>query len=305
MRPNVQALDEILGNTADVLDYGFVRVIDYMGNDSAIVQAARVSHGHGAVSPSSDTTLIRYLMRHRHTTPFEMCEIKFHMKMPIFVARQFIRHRTASVNEISGRYSVLDGEFYIPSADQLATQSKANRQGRADILSDTDAATVMKLLDVDATNAHYRYGMFLEKFDLSRELARINLPLSTYTSWYWKTDLHNLLNFLALRLDGHAQYEIRVYGEAMAQVAKVWCPIAWQAFLDYRYGAVTFSAQAMDVLRRMVCGLVVSRQDTTLGEREWADLMAAVRPAVRKPPREYKRYSKSGISLSSASARRR
>ena len=219
-RATVAALEDILHEPQPVLDHGFVRVIDYMGDDAAVVQAARVSYGKGTKKVSDDAGLIKYLLRHRHTTPFEMCEIKYHVKLPIFVARQWIRHRTANVNEYSARYSMLDREFYIPEPDQLATQSSANRQGRGDVLEGEEAARVLHLLrsDAEATYDHYvemlnedEAGHVVEagRGGLARELARINLTLNTYTQWYWKIDLHNLMHFLSLRADAHAQYEIR------------------------------------------------------------------------------------------------
>ena len=209
-RATVPALEEILYDALPVLDHGFVRVVDYMGDDSAVVQAARVSYGRGTKKVSEDAGLINYLLRHRHTTPFEMCEIKYHVKLPVFVARQWIRHRTANVNEYSARYSILDREFYIPAADQLAAQSVSNRQGRGDILQGQEAADVLQMLKEDAATAYDHYEEMLNvredgsvidpgRQGLARELARMNLPLNVYTQWYWKTDLHNLLHFLSLR----------------------------------------------------------------------------------------------------------
>src|SRR5690348_14173955 len=245
-----------------VLDHGFVRVIDYMGDDSAIVQAARVSYGRGTKRVQEDAGLIRYLMRHRHTTPFEMCDIKFHIKLPIFVARQWIRHRTASVNEYSARYSILDKEFYIPSPAHLAAQSTTNRQGRGDVLEGDEAAEILDLLRSDAERCYANYAYMLNEGEdadprrrgLARELARMNLTLNTYTQWYWKTNLHNLFHFLSLRADAHAQYEIRVYADAMMAMVDAWVPTAAQAFRDYRLGAVTLSAQMLGGLRRLLAG---------------------------------------------------
>jgi thymidylate synthase (FAD) len=224
-RATVPALEEVLYQATPLLDHGFIRVVDYMGDDNAVVQAARVSYGKGTKKVSEDRGLINYLMRHRHTTPFEMAEIKYHVKLPIFVARQWIRHRTANVNEYSARYSILDNEFYIPAPDQLAAQSAQNRQGRDAVLTGDEATEVFKLLREDSENnyAHYEYmlneGPDGEPKDpgrkgLARELARMNLSLNFYTQWYWKTNLHNLLHFLSLRADPHAQYEIRVYADA-------------------------------------------------------------------------------------------
>jgi thymidylate synthase (FAD) len=283
----VPALEALLFKPLPVLDHGFVRVIDYMGDDGAIVQAARVSYGRGTRRVSEDASLIRYLMRHRHSTPFEMCEVKYHVKLPIFVARQWIRHRTANVNEYSARYSILDREFYLPAPEHLAAQSSVNRQGRGKVLSGEEAACVLALLREDATRNHDHYMQMLNedgagaardpgRQGLARELARINLTLSTYTQWYWKIDLHNLLQFLALRADAHAQYEIRAYAEAMLATLKAWVPIAYQAFLDYRLGAVLLSAQMLAAVRRMIGGEAVTQETSGLNRREWAELVAAV-----------------------------
>lgn len=278
-RATVPALEEILYQPVPVLDHGFVRVIDYMGDDGAIVQAARVSYGRGTRRVQDDAGLIDYLMRHRHSTPFEMCEIKYHVKLPIFVARQWIRHRTANVNEYSARYSVLDREYYLPAAEQLAAQSASNRQGRGDALSAEDAAHVLALLREDAERCHAHYEEMLDenRFGLARELARINLTLATYTQWYWKIDLHNLLHFLSLRADAHAQYEIRVYAEAMLETVRRWAPLTHAAFLKNRLGATTLSAPAMAVVRRMLAGEQVTQPDSGLSPREWRELMAALR----------------------------
>ena len=283
-RPTVPALEAMLYAPFEVLDHGFVRVIDYMGDDAAIVQAARVSYGRGTRRVSEDAGLIRYLMRHRHSTPFEMCEIKYHVKLPIFVARQWIRHRTANVNEYSARYSILDREFYIPAAAQLAAQSVSNRQGRGDVLSGDEAAEVLTLLRDDAARNYDHYtAMLNEAADgqpldpsrqgLARELARMNLTLNTYTQWYWKTDLHNLFHFLSLRADAHAQYEIRVYADAMLRTVEAWVPLATQAFRDYRLGAVTLSAGMLKVLKRMLAGEAVTQPDSGLNPREWVEFM--------------------------------
>ncbi len=277
-RPTVPALEEILFQPIPVLDHGFVRVVDYMGDDGAIVQAARVSYGRGTRRVQDDAGLIRYLMRHRHTTPFEMCEIKYHVKLPIFVARQWIRHRTASVNEYSARYSVLDREYYLPAPEHLAGQARDNRQGRGDVLGSEAAAAVLTLLRADAERcyAHYEEMLDPDGTGLARELARINLTLNTYTQWYWKIDLHNLLHFLSLRVDPHAQHEIRVYAEAMLETVRRWVPLAAQAFLDYRLGAVTVSANGLSVIRRLLKGEAVTAPTSGLSPREWRELMAAL-----------------------------
>jgi thymidylate synthase (FAD) len=252
-----------------------------------VVQSARVSYGRGTKAANEDRGLIRYLMRHRHSTPFEMCEIKYHIKLPIFIARQWIRHRTANVNEYSARYSVLDREFYIPAPEQLAAQSAMNRQGRGDVLQGEEAARVLRLLRDDATRCYDHYVDMLnedeqgapldaERSGLARELARMNLTLNAYTQWYWKTDLHNLFHFLSLRADAHAQFEIRVYAEAMMEAVEAWVPIAAGAFKDYRLGAVTFSAQMLAILRRMVAGEQVAQEGSGLSKREWRELMDAL-----------------------------
>jgi thymidylate synthase (FAD) len=284
LRPTVPALEAMLFEAFPVLDHGFVRVIDYMGDDSAIVQAARVSYGRGTKRVQEDAGLIRYLMRHRHTTPFEMCEIKFHVKLPIFVARQWIRHRTASVNEYSARYSILDKEFYIPSPEHLAAQSVTNRQGRGDVLEGDEAAQVLAMLREDAERCYANYAHMLNEGDaadptrrgLARELSRMNLTLNTYTQWYWKTNLHNLFHFLSLRADAHAQYEIRVYAETMLRMTEAWVPVAAAAFRDYRLGAVTLSAQMLAVLKRMLAGEAVTQESSGLNRREWTEFTQQV-----------------------------
>ncbi len=287
MRPTVPALEEIMFQSIPVLDHGFLRVIDYMGDDGAVVQAARVSYGRGTRKVSEDRGLIAYLARHWHTTPFEMAEIKLHVKLPIFVARQWIRHRTASINEVSARYSVLDGEFYLPDAGQLKAQSAVNRQGRGDALGADEADRVLDLLREDGRRAHDHYAWMLNedaegaradpaRDGLARELARINLTLATYTQWYWKTNLHNLMNFLRLRADGHAQYEIRVYADALMDVMARWVPLCHEAFLEHRLGAVTLSRTATNVVRRLVAGEPVDAAASGLSPREWRELAAVL-----------------------------
>ncbi|MDE1967505.1 MAG: FAD-dependent thymidylate synthase [Alphaproteobacteria bacterium] len=280
-------LEEILYQAVPVLDHGFVRVIDYMGDDAAVVQAARVSYGKGTKKVTEDRGLIHYLMRHRHTTPFEMCEIKYHVKLPIFVARQWIRHRTANVNEYSARYSILDNEFYVPAPEQLAAQSSSNRQGRGDTLPPDQAARVLDLLRRDAAEAYRGYVEMLNEDDagkviddkrtgLARELARMNLSLNFYTQWYWKTDLYNLLNFLSLRADAHAQYEIRVYAEAMIATLEKWVPITAEAFRQYRLGGAQLSANALAVVKKLLAGEKVTQEASGLSKREWTELMEAL-----------------------------
>jgi len=271
-RPTVPRLEAMLAQVIPVLDHGFIRVVDYMGDDRAVVQAARVSYGRGIKTRSEDRGLIRYLMAHRHSTPFEMCEIKYHIKLPIFIARQWIRHRTASVNEYSARYSVMDREFYIPDAEQMAAQSSDNRQGKGEVMNRDEAERVLNLLRHDAVNNYENYASMLNG-GLARELARMNLTLNTYTQWYWKIDLHNLLNFLSLRVDSHAQYEIRVYAEAMLKTVEAWVPYSYEAFTDYRMGAVTMSSQSLSIVRRMLAGEAVEREGSGLSKREWRELM--------------------------------
>jgi thymidylate synthase (FAD) len=277
-------LEKILYDAIPVLDHGFVRVVDYMGDDTSIVQSARVSYGKGTKKVSTDEGLIKYLMRHWHSTPFEMCEIKYHVKLPIFIARQWIRHRTANVNEYSARYSILDKEFYIPKKEQLSAQSTINRQGRGDLITGDQADEVLQILKDDASQTYGNYEKMLnERFDgtvidekkygLARELARMNLTLNSYTQWYWKTDLLNLLNFLFLRADSHAQYEIRVYAEAMLDTVKKWVPITHSAFLDYRVGAAHISGKGLKIIKSMLSGKEVKYEDSGLGKREWNELM--------------------------------
>ena len=254
-RTTVPALDETLGHAFPILDHGFIRTIDYLGDDAAIVQAARVSYGKGTKSVSQDEGLIRYLMRHWHSTPFEMCELKLHVKLPIFVARQWIRHRTANVNEMSARYSILDNEFYIPAPHDLAAQSQVNNQGRGTVLTGNEAQTVLDMLRDEAARSYSTYEELMRedaeagKLGLARELARMNLPTNIYTQWYWKVDLHNLFHFLRLRADAHAQFEIRAYAEVICDIVKSWVPLAYRAFEDYRMNAVTLSSMEIEALR--------------------------------------------------------
>lgn len=240
------------GTVIYCLDKGFVRLVDSMGSDAAIVQAARVSYGAGTKKVNEDRGLIRYLMRHAHTTPFEMVEFKFHVKLPIFVARQWIRHRTANVNEYSGRYSVMRDEFYVPDAAQIRPQSQSNKQGRSDeTLSEAETAEILALLQNGQERSYQDYETLLEK-NFARELARINLPVSQYTEWYWKIDLHNLFHFLRLRMDAHAQYEIRVYADAMAQIVREIVPLAYEAFEDYALNAVRLTNPEMKAMKRLL-----------------------------------------------------
>ena len=286
-RATVPAVEEILYQPLDVLDHGFVRVIDYMGDDAAIVQAARVSYGRGTKRTRDDQGLINYLMRNAHTSPFEMCELKLHVKLPIFVARQWIRHRMANVNEYSARYSVLDSEFYVPGHAQLAAQSTGNRQGREGVLDADRAGQVLGLLRGDAEQAFGHYYEMLNEdqagqeidadtMGLARELARIGLPLSTYTQWYWKTDLHNLLHFLALRADAHAQWEIREYARVILDVVERWVPLTANAFHSYRAGGARLSAEGLAVVKRLLAGEEIDPATLEMSPREWRELKATL-----------------------------
>lgn len=287
IRPVSESLEKILYQPFEVLDHGFVRVIDYMGNDSSVVQSARVSYGSGTKKVNADKALINYLMAHRHTTPFEMCEIKFHIKLPIFVARQWIRHRTASVNEYSARYSIVEDEFYIPKASNLSSQSKINHQGRDEnkVLNHLEQKRVLEILKKDSANAYQNYleminqdslGNIVDqsKEGLARELARMNLPLSCYTQWYWKVDLHNLLHFLNLRADSHAQYEIRVYAEIMLDIVKKWVPHCYEAFVKNCKTGKNFSGPALEVIKKLINGKKVLQQESGLSEREFKELLS-------------------------------
>ncbi|TNC71613.1 FAD-dependent thymidylate synthase [Rubellimicrobium roseum] len=274
LRPVADGMERHLHLVHPVLDHGFVRVVDYMGDDAAICQAARVSYGKGTKSVQTDEGLIRYLMRHWHSTPFEMCEIKLHVKLPVFVARQWIRHRTASVNEYSARYSILDREFYIPAPEALAAQSSVNNQGRGETLSDDEAQRVLGWLREDATQAYDHYESMISQEGqqgLARELARMNLPMNVYTQWYWKTNLHNLFNFIRLRADSHAQYEIRVYADAIGRITEDWVPFAWKAFADFRLGGTTLSARGVEVLKRRLAGEVVTQETSGMSKGEWRE----------------------------------
>ena len=271
-----KGMEDNLYRINEILDHGFIRVIDYMGNDASIVQAARVSYGEGTKKSRDDKSLIFYLMRHWHSTPFEMCEVKFHVKLPVFVARQWIRHRTANVNEYSARYSILDKEFYIPKFENLASQSSSNNQGRGEKLDEEEASRVIEILKNDSLKNYENYEEMLSqdnKKGLARELARMNLPTNIYTQWYWKTDLHNLFNFIRLRNDKHAQYEIRVYAEIISEIVEKWVPKAFKAFLDYQMNSIHLSRQAIDCLKRKLQGETVSFEKSDMSKREWNEFL--------------------------------
>ena len=274
LRAVSEGMEAHLYNAIPVLDHGFIRVVDYMGDDAAICQAARVSYGKGTKSVQNDEGLIRYLMRHWHSTPFEMCEVKLHVKLPVFVARQWIRHRTANVNEYSARYSILDREFYIPAPEHVAAQSVVNNQGRGETLTGEEAARVLDILKSDSERSYNNYQAMISddgQRGLARELARMNLPANIYTQWYWKVDLHNLLHFLRLRADAHAQYEIRVYADAICSVVADWVPFAYAAFEDYRLGGATLSETALECVRRMLKGEAVTQETSGMSKGEWRE----------------------------------
>ncbi len=262
-RVTVKRVEQILYKTFKVLDKGFVRVIDYMGDDSSIVQAARVSYGKGTKKINQDKSLINYLLSHRHSTPFEMNEIKLHIKLPIFVARQWIRHRTANVNEYSARYSILDREFYLPSLKNFQQQSEINNQGRGKKVEIDEAKEKLNLIKTNSNTNFDIYSCLLnqdetgniidnEKKGIARELARMTLPLNTYTQWYWKIDLHNLMHFLSLRFDPHAQYEIRVYADIILKVLKKWVPLTYNAFLKFRMNGFSLSSEGVEFLKSII-----------------------------------------------------
>ena len=274
LRTVAPGMEKHLYTAQPVRDHGFVRVIDYMGDDAAICQAARVSYGKGTKSVTNDEGLIRYLMRHWHSTPFEMCEVKFHVKLPVFVARQWIRHRTANVNEYSARYSILDREFYIPAPEHINAQSEVNNQGRGAVLDGAEAARVLEILKADSARCYDNYEAMIAQDDqqgLARELARMNLPANIYTQWYWKVDLHNLFHFLRLRADVHAQYEIRVYAETICDLVADWVPFAYRAFADYRMGGAQLSATGLTCIRRMLKGETVSQENSGMSKGEWRE----------------------------------
>ena len=282
-RATSSALEKILYKQIPILDHGFIRVIDYMGTDQSIVQAARVSYGEGTKKLREDRGLIRYLLSHWHTTPFEMCEIKFHIKLPIFVARQWIRHRTANVNEYSARYSVLDKEFYVPEMDQLGSQSTTNKQGRSNTLDKKFAKQAQDLIQKNSEQLYDDYqnllngkllnnDEYVEGEGLARELARTTLPLNYYTQWYWKVDLHNFMHFLRLRADSHAQYEIQIYAEKMVEILKKWVPLTYEAFEDYRSDSFQLSKEALKIVKDKLANKKIKKSNYKLSPRELREL---------------------------------
>jgi thymidylate synthase (FAD) len=270
MRVVSEGLEEILGQEFKLLDHGFVRVVDYMGNDSSVVQGARVSYGAGTKKVSEDVGLINYLMRHFHSTPFELCDIKFHIKCPIFVARQWLRHRSVSANEYSARYSIVDNQYYVPEIDKISVQSASNKQGRGEIVDDERAKIVQDTIKEIAENSYNEYNEMLED-GIAREIARVCLPLNFYTEFYWKINLHNLMHFLKLRADSHAQYEIRVYALKMMEIMKLWVPHTYDAFMDYKINAKNFSGKMFELLKRKLAGEEITFENSGLGKREWEE----------------------------------
>lgn len=304
-RPFAPLLDAILGRQFKVLNHGFLRVIDYMGNDAAIVQAARVSYGAGTKTMRDDARLIHYLLKHRHSSPFEMCSIKLHVKMPIFVARQWVRHRTASINEYSARYSVMSDEFYVPDGETLnkgkmkeipsdqqslfdendlqltdtAQQSQDNKQGRDEVLSHDEIRKAINKMQDLHSRAYRTYQRLLGegegalKRGVARELARLVLPVSNYTEWYWTVNLHNLLHFLALRCDFHAQHEIKVYADKIKdELLPRWLPHVSEAFEEYRLNAFHLQHKAVAVVKAWVRGEHITQEESGLSQREWKEL---------------------------------
>ena len=279
-------LEKILYEPFKVLDHGFIRVVDYMGNDSAIVQAARVSYGKGTKQTNQDKGLINYLLKHKHTTPFEMCEIKLHVKLPIFIARQWIRHRTANVNEYSARYSILSKEFYIPQKEHLSPQSTSNKQGREAIsLSEEAAQNALNVLQEDASRCYQNYLLLMNEDEegniinqdvtgIARELARMNLTLNQYTQWYWKIDLHNLLHFVRLRADHHARFEIQEYARVLLDIIKMWVPYTYEAFVEHVRDSVTLSKSSFALVKRLLAGEQVTQENSGLSKREWLEFSA-------------------------------
>jgi len=270
MRVVSEGLEEILGHEFKLLDHGFVRVVDYMGNDSSVVQGARVSYGAGTKKVSEDVGLINYLMRHFHSTPFELCDIKFHIKCPIFVARQWLRHRSVSANEYSARYSIVDNQYYVPEIDKISVQSASNKQGRGEIVDNERAKIVQDTIKEIAENSYNEYNEMLED-GIAREIARVCLPLNFYTEFYWKINLHNLMHFLKLRADSHAQYEIRVYALKMMEIMKLWVPHTYDAFMDYKINAKNFSGKMFELLKRKLAGEEITFENSGLGKREWEE----------------------------------
>ena len=283
----VESAESLLDKEIAVLDKGFVRLVDYIGGDQRIVQAARVSYGGGTKTVRQDRGLIHYLMKNWHTSPFEQVQLTFHTKMPIFVARQWVRHRTARLNEISGRYSIMKDEFYVPSPEHIRPQSADNKQGRGDErYTPQEEMEIAQMFESEQRQVYQNYEKLLEK-NLARELARNNLPLSLYTEWYWQIDLHNLFHFLRLRMDAHAQYEIRVYAEAMAKCAQAVAPLAYEAFEEHVLGSVNFSRAECQALAELLAGRTIELEGKPLlaFERKLEKLRSANPVEVPEEPK--------------------
>lgn len=274
-RTNSEELDKILGQQFKVLDKGFIRVVDYMGNDSSVVQAARVSYGEGTKKVNEDKALVDYLMRHQHSTPFEMCTIKFHVKLPIFVARQWQRHRAGSYNEISARYTEVKDEFYEPEPNNINPQSTKNHQGRDEktlFIQDVEDKIIDRIKDTK--DLAVRNYLELLKENVARELARTILPVSQYTEFYWTVNLRNLFHFLKLRTDSHAQYEIRVYADKICDLVKLWVPNSYEAFEKYSRRAITLSAHAISLLQFFFeHKVILNQEDSGMSKREYQELL--------------------------------
>lgn len=268
-----EELDAIIGKEFKVLDHGFIRVVDYMGNDSSITQAARVSYGEGTKSVSSDRGLIRYLVKHEHGSPLEMVDIKFHIKLPIFVQRQLIRHRISSINEYSGRYSIMSADHYTPDISDICKQSKINNQGRGDSLSETEAYQVKSVIDDTSDSCRQAYETLINQYDVSKEVSRMVLPVNGYTEIYWKINLRSLFNFLKLRMDSHAQLEIREYANVIYDIAKKWVPLSMEAFDDYILNSYKLSSMEIEILKQKLKGNDITQEESNLSKREWDAFM--------------------------------
>lgn len=267
-----QELEKILQQEFRLLDHGFIRVVDYMGDDSSIVQAARVSYGEGTKKISEDRALIHYLLRNRHDSPFEMCELKMHIKCPFFVARQWMRHRSGHYNETSARYSIVDKDYYIPESNQVAYQSKGNKQGREKIVEDKLNQEFLQQSTLASENARTLYDYFLEE-NISRELVRCLIPMNYYTEFYWKVDLRNLMHFIKLRSDIHAQYEIRVYAMQLLEIIKLWVPMTYEAFEKYSLNGVYLSKMEDELLKKRLKGEKILFEESGLSKREWEEFI--------------------------------
>lgn len=282
-RTNVQFMNDILGWEFPVLDHGFVRVIDYMGDDKAIENAARISYGAGTRKKTETQGLINYLMKHNHTSPFEMCEIKLHVKLPIFVARQWVRHRTASINEYSSRYSVLQEEFHIPKSEDIKAQSTTNKQGRGEMLDGTLSSEIRHKIESNSQSSYDLYKWLVsDDVNMTRELARISLPSNIYTQWIWKTNLHNLLHFIMLRNDSHAQKEIRDYAQLIEWIVMGWVPLTWYSYYIHKKQTISFSAHEVLIIQHALSMPSLDENDKpcwaeSFSMREWKEFVKKIK----------------------------